>query len=91
MDGRRNVGFVEGRLVISLEYRVSGWKVSKIKKLLSYTYPVYVIGKENSESFFFRSPLMRKRRQIFATCTERWLGYELAEDDQSLDLLGRQI
>jgi hypothetical protein len=53
-------------------YRVSGWKVSKIKKklylrkltvILSYTFSVYV-GKENSESFFFQAQLN--------TCASRW-------------------
>jgi hypothetical protein len=30
-------------------------------------YPVYVIGKENSESFFFHSRLTRMRRNISST------------------------
>jgi hypothetical protein len=45
---------------------------------MSYTYPVYVIGKQNYKSF-----LTHIRRHIFVTMlgitwTERWLGYELA-------------
>jgi hypothetical protein len=31
---------------------------------LSYTYPVYVIGKENSQKFFFMPGLMRMRQLV---------------------------
>jgi hypothetical protein len=37
-----------------------------IGNYVSYTYPVYVIGKENSESIFY-ARLMRMRRHISAT------------------------
>jgi hypothetical protein len=61
---------------------------------LSYTYPVYVIGKENSE--FFHAQLTCMRHHISATMsgttrTERWLGDVSAGVNQSLGLLGRQI
>jgi hypothetical protein len=39
------------------KYRVSGWK-------LPYTYPVYVVGKENSESYFFMLGLRACARSI---------------------------
>jgi hypothetical protein len=62
---------------------------------LPYTYPVFVIGNQNSESLFY-TQLTRKRRHISATMlaitwTERWLGDRSAEMDQSLGFLGRQI